>query len=83
MLFTTLLMVNFFFKSWKITKIAKERNETKRIDYTNYVGRRFIKEQLVFFDETGVNSRNTDRKRGYAKKGSRAIVKTPHSKGKK
>jgi hypothetical protein len=67
----------------QITKVAAEQDDLKRSDYILYIGTHFKKEQLVFLDETGVNTRNTSRKKGWSQKGTRCVMRVPHARGKR
>lgn len=56
----------------RVSRIAQERSEEKRLAYKQYVGDHFLPEQLVFVDESGVNRIASKRSYAWSPVGTRA-----------
>jgi hypothetical protein len=63
-------------------KLAIERNEFRRTEFLACIGQ-FLAQQLVFVDESAVDSRTSQRRYGWSREGTRARMKGCFVRGKR
>ncbi|KZV59201.1 hypothetical protein PENSPDRAFT_553637, partial [Peniophora sp. CONT] len=67
----------------KVTRAAAERSVRKRAEYTMKIGTRYLRNMLVFVDESAANRRTTYRGYAWAIRGRRAVRKCYFVRGKR
>ena len=67
----------------QITKKARERSETVRIEYRLKIGSQYTPEQLIFVDESACDRRTFLRSKAWALRGHKATRKQFFARGKR